>query len=57
MDYNVPSKVLLPTWVFELGEDDKHTMELAISYVKPRYKNYVIERLEKPFAICTKPWG
>lgn len=48
------SKVLLPTWVFEWEEDENKTLELAEKYIRPRYKNYFIVEIKKPFAICGK---
>jgi len=54
MYFGVPSKVLLPSWVFEREGDAEYTLKLAHNYVLPRYKNYVIDLLEKPYAICRR---
>lgn len=54
MYFGVPSKVLLPSWVFEREGDAEYTWKMANKYILPRYKNYAIERIEKPFAICRR---
>lgn len=55
MGFEIETKVLLPARIFEQATSKEHLIEMVKEYVKhPRYTNYRIKRIEKPFAICTR---
>lgn len=48
----VPYRVLLPNWVFE-ATDKEHFKKLLVQYMK-NYPNYIVKRIDRPFAICER---
>lgn len=53
---NVPSKVLLPAWIFEQAKDNDEIRRLVLDYMA-RYPNYRIVKVSGSFAVCERPDG
>jgi len=51
---DVPTKVLLPAWIFEQAEDEQHLKQLVLEYMRPRYPYYRILKVEGQFAVCER---
>lgn len=50
---DVPTKVLLPAWIFEQAEDEQHLKQLVLEYMK-RYPDYVVKKVKGHFAVCER---
>lgn len=50
---NVPTKVLLPTWIFEQARDNDEIRRLVVDYMR-RYPNYRIVKVSGSFAVCER---
>ncbi|MEK4171003.1 hypothetical protein MHI22_05445 [Lysinibacillus sp. FSL L8-0312] len=48
---NVPTKVLLPAWIFEQAKDNDEIRRLVLDYMR-RYPNYRIVKISGSFAHC-----
>lgn len=51
---DVPSKVLLPQWIWEQSGDDSEKLSLLVDSYMTRYKGYRVLEIKKPFAICKR---
>lgn len=49
----VPYKVLLPPWIWEEAQNEKHFKELVLDYMK-RYPHYKVIKVEGRFAVCER---
>lgn len=50
---NVPTKVLLPAWIFQQAKDNDEIRRLVLDYMA-RYENYTVIKIQGCFAICMK---
>lgn len=50
----VQSKVLLPAWMFEQAKDKEEFKKLLAQYMKTCYPNYIVKRIDRPFALCER---
>ncbi|QPA60659.1 hypothetical protein [Lysinibacillus sphaericus] len=50
---DVPTKVLLPAWIFEQAKDNDEIRLLVLDYMT-RYPNYRIIKVSGSFAVCEK---
>ena len=53
---SVPTKVLLPAWIFQQAEDNDEIRQLVLSYMC-RYPNYRVIKVSGSFAICERLGG
>jgi len=53
---NVPTKVLLPAWIFEQAKDNDEIRRLVLDYMR-RYTNYRVLKVSGSFAICERQDG
>ncbi len=53
---NVPSKVLLPTWIFQQAKDNDELRRLVLDYMT-RYPNYRVIKVSGSFAHCERRDG
>ncbi|MFK5708638.1 hypothetical protein [Lysinibacillus boronitolerans] len=53
---NVPTKVLLPAWIFEQVKDNDEIKRLVLDYMR-RYPNYRIVKVSGSFAVCERHDG
>lgn len=53
---NVPTKVLLPAWIFEQAKDNDEIRRLVLDYMT-RYPNYRIIKVSGSFAVCKREQG
>ncbi|WP_312130821.1 hypothetical protein [Lysinibacillus capsici] len=53
---NVPTKVLLPAWIFEQAKDNDEIRRWVLQYMQ-RYPNYRIVKVSGSFAICDRQDG
>jgi len=53
---NVPTKVLLPAWIFKQAKDNDEIKRLVLDYMK-RYPNYRIVKVSGSFAVCERHDG
>ncbi|WP_313469869.1 hypothetical protein [Lysinibacillus sp.] len=50
---NVPTKVLLPAWIFGQAKDNDEIRRLVLDYMR-RYPNYRIVKVSGSFAVCER---
>lgn len=53
---NVPTKVLLPAWIFEQAKDNDEIRRLVLDYMR-RYPNYRVLKVSNSLAICERQDG
>lgn len=53
---DVPSKVLLPTWIFQQAKDNDEIRRLVLDYMR-RYPNYRVLKVSGSFAVCEREQG
>lgn len=53
---DVPSKVLLPAWIFEQAKDNDEIRRLVLQYMT-RYPNYRVLKVSGSFAVCERHDG
>ncbi|MGE7840088.1 hypothetical protein ACQKNX_04785 [Lysinibacillus sp. NPDC093712] len=53
---NVPSKVLLPAWIFQQAKDNDEIRRLVLQYMR-RYPNYRVMKVSGSFAVCEREQG
>jgi len=54
---NVPSKVLLPTWIFQQAGGNKDEIKRLVLQYMTRYPNYRIIKVSGSFAHCERHDG
>ncbi|MFF2174944.1 hypothetical protein ACFVT8_00540 [Lysinibacillus sp. NPDC058147] len=52
----VPSKVLLPAWIFQQAKDNDEIRRLVLQYMT-RYPNYRVLKVSGSFAVCEREQG
>lgn len=50
---NIPSKVLLPAWIFQQAKDNDEIRRLVLQYMQ-RYPNYRVIKVSGSFAVCER---
>lgn len=50
---SVPTKVLLPAWIFQQAKDKGEIRQLVLSYMC-RYPNYRVIKVSGSFAVCER---
>lgn len=53
---DVPSKVLLPAWIFQQAKDNDEIRRLVLQYMR-RYPNYRVMKISGNFAVCEREQG
>jgi len=53
---NVPSRVLLPAWIFQEAKDKDEIISLVLDYMR-RYPNYRVMKVSGSFAVCEREQG
>lgn len=53
MMQQVPYRVLLPDWIWEEAQDEKHFKQLVLQYMQ-RYPHYVVRKVQGKFAVCER---
>ncbi len=53
---DVPSKVLLPAWIFQQAKDNDEIRRLVLQYMR-RYPNYRVLKVSGSFAVCEMEQG
>lgn len=53
---HVPTKVLLPAWIFEQAKDNEEIRHLVLDYMR-RYPNYRVTKVSGSLAICERHDG
>lgn len=51
--FTYQSKVVLPERLWKEARDDNHLKQLVLDYMQ-RYPDYVVIRIENPFAVCER---
>lgn len=53
---DVPTKVLLPAWIFAQAKDNDGIRRLVLEYMR-RYPNYRVTKVSGSLAICERQDG
>ncbi|MGE7940655.1 hypothetical protein ACQKNB_01070 [Lysinibacillus xylanilyticus] len=54
---NVPSKVLLPAWIFQQARGNNDEIKRLVLQYMTRYPNYRIIKVSDSFAVCERHDG
>lgn len=51
---SVPTRVLLPAWIFEQAKGDNNEIKRLVQQYMTRYPNYRVVKVSGSFAVCER---